>query len=70
MDREKNQQPELMVSLSTIAAEWGCSRSTVKRALDRAQIKPYVLGVGKNGTLRYKRSDLDRFLESCRSQKE
>ena len=52
------------VSVKTLAANWDCSRTTVSRLLDEAGVQAYYLGSGRNGSKRYLKADVDRFLQS------
>ena len=56
-----------LVSLRELSAEWHASRQPVRRALDRAGVRPLYLGDGNNGTLRYYRDEVDEFLRRSRS---
>jgi hypothetical protein len=56
------------VSLRELAIEWSASRQTVRRTLERAGIKPVYLSDARNGTLRYSRDEVRRFLERCRER--
>lgn len=69
IDSKKQEEagPNRLVSLRDLAVEWGASRQTVRRALRRAGIKPVFLNDARNGTLRYSRGDVEKFIESCRS---
>ena len=58
-------EPVRLVSARTLANEWQCSVSTVHRLLERARLKPYYLHDGRNGTKRYRREDVNGFLEGC-----
>ena len=55
------------VSPKRLAEEWSVSVPTVKRICERAGISAYYLGHGKNGTVRYRREDIDKYLESCKA---
>jgi hypothetical protein len=50
------------VSLKTLARQWECSRTTASRLLEKAGIPAYYLGRGRNGSKRYLKEDIDRFL--------
>jgi hypothetical protein len=50
------------VSVKTLAKRWDCSRTTVTRLLERAGVPAYYFGRGRNGSKRYRRDDIDRFL--------
>jgi len=74
MNRDRNPAPSgqtaspkhsaVFVSVKTLAANWECSRTTVSRLLDQAGVRAYYLGRGRNGSKRYLRVDVDRFLQS------
>jgi ethanolamine utilization protein EutP (predicted NTPase) len=52
------------VSLKTLADMLDAHRSSVRRWLREAGIRPIVLGRGKNGAIRYKWCDIQDWLES------
>ena len=54
----------LVVSLNTLANMLDAHRSSVRRWLREAGIRPIVLGHGKNGAIRYKWCDIQDWLES------
>lgn len=56
-----------LVSLKELAARWHVSRRTVRRSLEEAGIKPFYLGNGPNGTLRYAMAEVEEFLRRRRS---
>lgn len=50
-----------LVSLGWIAARWGCSRQTCRRALERHGVLPLFLGGdARNATLRFDVADVLR----------
>ena len=51
------------VSVKTLAELWDCSRTTVSRLLDEAGVEAFYFGKGRNGSRRYLKADIDRFLE-------
>ena len=54
------------VSLKTIASLVDAHRSSVRRWLREAGIKPIALGRGRNGGIRYRWRDIQNWLESHR----
>lgn len=54
----------LTVSLKTLSRKLDAHRSSVRRWLQEAGIKPLVLGRGRNGAIRYLWTDVQRWLES------
>ena len=56
--------PRLTVSLKTLAEMLDAHRSSVRRWLQEAGVRPIVLGRGRNGAIRYKWSDIQEWLES------
>lgn len=59
------QQPEpLLVSLTTLAEQLDAHRSTVRRWLRQAGIRPIAIGRGINGAIRYRWSDVQTWLDS------
>ena len=57
-----SKQSDSFVSLKTLAKQWDCSRSTVSRLLEQAGVQAYYFGRGRNGSKRYRRTDVERFL--------
>ena len=57
-------QPRLTVSLKTLADLLDADRSSVRRWLAEASIKPVVLGRGRNGAIRYRWRDVEAWLDS------
>ncbi len=53
---------ETFVSVKTLARQWDCSRTTVSRLLDQAGVQAYYFGRGRNGSKRYRKVDIDRYL--------
>ena len=54
----------LTVSLKTLAGMLDAHRSSVRRWLQQAGIRPIVLGRGRNGAIRYKWRDVEEWIES------
>ena len=54
----------LFVSVKTLARQWDCSRTTVCRLLEQAGVTAFFLGKGRNGAKRYRKTDVDAFLQS------
>ena len=54
----------LTVSLKTLARMLDAHRSSVRRWLQQAGIRPIVLGRGRNGAIRYRWRDVQEWLES------
>jgi len=54
----------LTVSLKTLAKRLDAHRSSVRRWLQQAGIRPIVLGKGRNGAIRYKWRDIQEWIES------
>lgn len=63
-DDSDAKSPVQLVSLKTLAQELDASRTSVHRWLEAAGIKPVVVGRGRNGSIRYTRSDVQHWLES------
>jgi len=55
------------VSIKTLARLWDCSRTTVSRLLDQAGVRAYYFGRGRNGSKRYLKEDVDRYLQQLES---
>jgi len=51
------------VSAKTLAELWDCSKTTVSRLLEQASVRAYYFGKGRNGSKRYLKEDVDRFLQ-------
>ena len=54
----------LAVSLNTLAGMPDAHRSSVRRWLQEAGIRPIVLGRGRNGAIRYRWRDVRNWLDS------
>jgi hypothetical protein len=57
---------QLVVSLRTLANMLDAHRSSVRRLLQEAGIRPVVLGRGRKGAIRYHWSDVKEWLDSLR----
>jgi ethanolamine utilization protein EutP (predicted NTPase) len=61
----KNAENErVVVSLKTLADMLDAHRSSVRRWLREAGIRPIVIGKGRNGAIRYRWRDVFEWLES------
>ena len=58
-----HEQP-LAVSLKTLAGMLDAHRSSVRRWLQQAGIRPIALGKGRNGAIRYRWRDVREWLDS------
>ena len=58
------QGARLTVSLKTLSGLLDAHRSSVRRWLKEAGIKPLAMGTGKNGAIRYKWTDIESWLNS------
>ena len=58
---------ESFVSVKTLARQWDCSRTTVSRLLEQAGVPAYYFGRGRNGSKRYRKVDIDRYLAQVES---
>ena len=54
----------LAVSLKSLSEMLDAHRTSVRRWLTQAGIKPVSIGRGKNGAIRYKWSDIKNWLDS------
>lgn len=54
----------LTVSLKTLSRLLDAHRSSVRRWLHEAGIKPLVLGRGRNGAIRYLWTDVEQWMDS------
>ena len=54
------------VSLRALAQRWGCDPSTVRRNLEAAGVKAYLLGHGLRGTVRYDLADVEHYEQGSR----
>ena len=54
----------LAVSLKTLAGMLDAHRSSVRRWLQQAGIRPIALGRGRNGAIRYRWRDVREWLDS------
>lgn len=60
----KESKNRLTVSLKTLSAMLDAHRSSIRRWLKEAGIKPIAIGRGKNGAIRYKWNDIETWLDS------
>lgn len=56
--------PRLTVSLKTLSGLLDAHRSSVRRWLSQAGVRPISLGRGRNGAIRYRWSDIRSWLRS------
>ena len=56
----------LTISLKTLSAMLDAHRSSVRRWLRDAGIKPIAIGHGRNGAIRYRWHDVNEWLESLK----
>ena len=59
-----SENERVLVSLKTLANMLDAHRSSVRRWLREAGIKPVVIGKGRNGSIRYRWCDIKEWLES------
>ena len=59
-----NESERLTVSLKTLAQMLDAHRSSVRRWLRQAGIRPIALGRGRNGAIRYKWCDVQDWVDS------
>jgi hypothetical protein len=67
MHQAESKQPQserLTVSLATLSRLLDAHRSSVRRWLQEAGIRPIVLGRGRNGAIRYRWRDIQCWLEA------
>ena len=65
-DHHRDHPSRQFVSPKRLAEEWSVSVPTVKRICEQERIPAYHLGQGKNGTVRYDRADIAKYVENCR----
>jgi len=65
--REAVSGPRLTVSLKTLSKLLDAHRSSVRRWLRQAGIRPVAVGRGRNGAIRYRWRDIQRWLDSLQS---
>lgn len=58
------------ISLKALARRWDCSRSTVRRILQRAGVRAYFLNDSRNGTLRYRYCEVLEYEGKSKERKE
>jgi|GEM_PF-5925625 len=56
------------ISLRDLALDLGLSRKTVRRLLHGAGVKAFVLSPARNGSVRYRRHEIDSWLRQQREQ--
>jgi hypothetical protein len=59
-----SENERLAVSLNTLAGMLDAHRSSVRKWLQEAGIRPIVLGRGRNGAIRYRWRDINEWLKS------
>ena len=59
-----SQGDRLAVSLKTLANQLDTSRTSVRRWLAHAGIRPVAVGRGRNGAIRYRWREVKRWLDS------
>ncbi|MBK8270601.1 MAG: hypothetical protein IPK83_20790 [Planctomycetes bacterium] len=64
LHEQVHEEDRVTVSLKTLARMLDSHRSSVRRWLQEAGIKPLVLGRGRNGAIRYLWSDVQRWLDT------
>ena len=57
-------EQKLAVSLKTISTLVDAHRSSVRRWLQEAGVHPIAVGRGRNGAIRYRWSDIQKWLDS------
>ena len=63
-NQSTNIEQRLTVSLKTLASMLDAHRSSVRRWLQKAGIRPLSLGEGRHGAIRYRWRDIESWLES------
>ncbi|XAL98673.1 hypothetical protein OT109_13925 [Phycisphaeraceae bacterium D3-23] len=64
---ESSTAPPLYFSPNELAARWRCSRSSVDRIAQRANLTRVCLGDGRNGIVRYLRKEVEAYEASRRA---
>lgn len=66
MSKKTTIQPSepLAISLKTLAEQLDTTRSSVRRWLREAGIRPIAIGSGRKGAIRYRWSDVQAWLDS------
>ena len=59
-----NEPERLTVSLKTLSQMLDAHRSSVRRWLQQAGIRPIAFGRGRNGAIRYRWQDIREWIES------
>jgi hypothetical protein len=67
IDQIGDKQGVRYISPNELAVRWSCSRSSVDRIARRAGLTRLCLGEGRNGMVRYVRSEVEEYEERCRS---
>lgn len=58
-----------LISMAELASRWKLSRSTVRRCLNAAGVRPFYFGGGRNSSVRYSVVDIEEFLRKSQPQK-
>ena len=61
--RSEKESPYL--SPNELASRWRCARSSVDRIARRVGLKRLLLGVGKNGIVRYLKKEVEAYEATC-----
>ena len=66
MSKTARKQPteRMAVSLKTLAEQLDTTRSSVRRWLREASIRPIAIGRGRKGAIRYRWSDVRQWFDS------
>lgn len=62
--KDNNRDEPIAVSLKTLAERLDTTRSSVRRWLREAGIRPIAVGRGVNGAIRYRWADVQAWLDS------
>ncbi len=62
--RGQEEKADRMVSLKVIADRWQVDRSTARRILRQAGIRPIILGTGRNGSIRYVVKEIEAWVST------
>lgn len=65
MKTTRSEQESPYLSPNELMARWRCGRSSVDRIAQRAGMKRLLLGVGKNGIVRYLKKEVEAYEATC-----
>jgi len=66
MEHQQKESGHELVSLKTLSEHLDADRTTVRRWLNEGGVRPYALGRGRNGGVRYRWTEVKAWLDARR----